>query len=109
MGGISDKSAARGYLQNAARHVGARVLIQEDIDNFFPATSDGGIRSIWRGFFSFSPGVGKVLTQLPTYTHNLPQEAKTSSYLANLVFWDSEPELFRQLSEDGFTYTRYID
>jgi retron-type reverse transcriptase len=109
MGGISDTSAARGYLQNAARHVGARVLIQEDIDNFFPATSDGVIYSIWREFFSFSPGVARILTDLTTYNQSLPQGAKTSSYLANLVFWASEPELFGQLSEDGFTYTRYID
>ena len=39
----------------------------------------------------------------------LPQGAKTSSYLANLALWRTEPRLVKSLRSQGFTYSRYVD
>ena len=50
-----------------------------------------------------------MLTGLTTLEGYLPQGAKTSSYLANLALWRTEPRLVESLTRQGFTYSRYVD
>jgi hypothetical protein len=64
---------------------------------------------MWQHFFHFPPDVALILTKLATYDGFLPQGAKTSSYIANLVFWDKEPRLVSDLKRRGLRYTRYVD
>ncbi len=109
MGGLSDPDNPRDYVRNAKVHTGARVLIKEDIANFFPTTSFDVIFDIWKYFFHFPPDVSRTLARLTTRQGCLPQGAKTSSHLANLVFWACEPELVSVLASGGFKYTRFID
>ena len=97
------------YKINAALHTNARIVINEDISGFFPSTSADRIFSIWRGFFGFSEDVARCLTQLTTRHGELPQGAITSSFLANLVFWRDEPELFGKFAAQGLVYSRYVD
>ncbi len=109
MGGLADKENPRDYVRNAKAHVGARVMVNEDVAKFFPTTSSMVIFDIWRYFFHFPVEVAQTLTRLTTRRNELPQGAKTSSYLANLVFWETEPDLVAKLRSMGFEYTRYID
>jgi hypothetical protein len=109
MGGISDLDRPRDYVRNAAIHAGARVLVNEDITEFFPSTSAAIVYDIWRYFFRFPDEVARTLTALTTKDGGLPQGAKTSSYLANLVFWSTEPAAARTLRQMGFQYSRYVD
>lgn len=99
----------RTYRQNAAIHAGAKILIKEDIENFFPATTAKRVFDIWRNFFDFSEEVSNLLVKLCTKDGYLPQGALTSSYLANLVFWASEFMLVKRLESMGFIYTRFVD
>lgn len=108
-GGIRDQEIARDFVSNASLHCGRRVLISEDIENFFPSTRSSLIFDLWRSFFHFPDHIARVLTGLTTLEGYLPQGAKTSSYLANLVLWRTEPSLVEWLRRHGFTYSRYID
>lgn len=50
----------------------------------------------------FSDDVAEILTMLTTKDGGLPQGAVTSSFLANLVFWDYEPSLVEKLAFAGY-------
>jgi len=99
----------RSTRKNAQPHVGAKIVISEDIANFFPTISPTLVKGMWRGLFGFSDEVANVLTILTTKDDGVPQGAVTSSYLANLVFWAFEPALYRKFLLRGYLYTRYVD
>lgn len=84
-------------------------MISEDIKGFFPSTSVDRVFNIWHNFFGFSETVARCLTQLTTRHGELPQGAITSSFLANLVFWQDEPTLHARLATQGLAYSRYVD
>jgi hypothetical protein len=94
---------------NAATHVHAKITFAEDISNFFPSASRALVQRSWVDLFGFSKDVATVLTALTTKDGGLPQGAVTSSYLANLVFWDYEPGLVKILTSRGLRYSRYVD
>lgn len=104
-GSIRGRDARR----NALLHAGAAIVVCEDIEKFFPSTTAPFVRSVWTGFFGFAPDVADLLTALTTKDGVLPEGAVTSSYLANLVFWDREPQLHGKFQETGITYSRYVD
>lgn len=109
MGGICDPECPRDYVRNAELHTNARVVVNEDVSGFFPSTSVEVVSDIWLNFFKFPEDVARTLTLLTTKDGGLPQGAKTSSYLANLAFWRSEPSLYASLVGRGFRYGRYVD
>lgn len=97
------------YRVNAALHAGARIVICEDIEGFFPATSATVVFDVWRHLCGFSEDVARQLTKLTTKEGMLPQGAITSSYLANLAFWRYEPLLHDAMFSLGIQYSRYVD
>jgi hypothetical protein len=94
---------------NAETHVRAKITFAEDISNFFPSASQALVHRVWADLFGFSQDVAALLTSLTTKDGGLPQGAVTSSYLANLVFWDYEPGLVKVLALRGLRYSRYVD
>lgn len=108
-GGIADRRFKRSIDSNARMHCRKRVLIEEDIENFFPNISARLIQGIWRYFFNYSEEVSTQLTRLVTYKGETPQGWRTSNYLANLTFFDTEPELDANLRLLGFVYSRFTD
>ncbi|ACX87196.1 retron reverse transcriptase [Pectobacterium parmentieri WPP163] len=97
------------YKVNASLHAGATIVINEDITGFFPATSATVVHGIWRSFFCFGQDVADCLTRLTTRHGELPQGAITSSFLANLAFWNTEPVLYNSFKARGLIYSRYVD
>lgn len=108
-GGIRDRNNPRDYIHNAGLHVGGKTVINEDIASFFPSITKEQIRKVWQYFFNFPPVAADCLTDLTTYQGCLPQGARTSTYLANLVLWDIEPEIFTFFEDQGIRYSRYVD
>ncbi|WP_158621257.1 reverse transcriptase family protein [Dyella dinghuensis] len=94
---------------NAALHTGAKIVVTEDIKNFFPSVTANIVYSIWAGFFRFEGNVAQLLTLLCTKDGMLPQGAIPSSYLANLAFWEQEWKLVANFRAAGITYSRYVD
>ena len=108
-GGIADTRQPRNCRTHASSHSGKKLIITEDIKDFFPCISEEIVKKIWQYCFRFPPEIANILTCLTTYQNRLPQGWKTSSYLANLVFWDTEPGLVSLLEQQGYSYSRYID
>jgi hypothetical protein len=108
-GGIRDLDHPRDYVQNAARHAGGRTIIKLDIKNFYPNIRREYVETIYSKFFRFAPDVARLLTDLTTYHGRVPQGACTSSYLANLVFFNSEYHVVSALYRRDLQYTRLLD
>ncbi|HGK6526374.1 reverse transcriptase family protein [Pseudomonas aeruginosa] len=108
-GGIRDFNSPRSIFSNAGVHAGAKTVVLQDIEDFFPSIRFEYVYSIYQGFFGFEHSVAEVLARLTTKHGCVPQGACTSSYIANLVFWDVEPIVYRALAEKGVRYTRFAD
>ncbi len=108
-GGIRDVNSPRSPFSNARPHLGAKSITLQDVTNFFPSISRDKVKSIFSDFFRFEEKVSELLSLLVTKDGFVPQGASTSSYLANLVFWDVEPRLVDWINAQGFTYTRFAD
>jgi Reverse transcriptase (RNA-dependent DNA polymerase) len=106
---LTGSLAGRDFVANVNIHKGARRAITEDIKSFFDNITADHVRGIWTDFFRFSDEVADILTALTTRNGRVFQGTPTSSYLANLVFWNSEPNLVNRLTEKGFRYSRYVD
>lgn len=109
LGGIADSMSPRDHKKHASIHAGKTILISEDVKDFFPSTSVDIVNGIWKNVFCCHPEVADLLTSLTTLDGSLPQGWKTSGYLANLAFWDLEPQLASEFSKRGFAYSRFMD
>jgi len=108
-GGIRDLDHPRDYIADANAHAGGRLLITEDIKDFFPSVHGHLVHSMWQYLYHLPPDVADLLTKLTTYRDMLPQGAPTSTYIGNLILWDDEPQLVATLESLGIRYTRYVD
>lgn len=108
-GGIKDPNSPRSIYSNVKSHSGARNIVLQDIKNFFPSITVDKVLSIFKGMMGFGDDVAVMLARLVTKGGVVPQGASTSSYIANLVFWDVEPRLVSWVKEQGMSYSRFAD
>jgi Reverse transcriptase (RNA-dependent DNA polymerase) len=99
----------RDYVNNAKFHSGSKIAVIEDITKFFPSIEFEHVKRMWQHFFKFTPEIADLLACLTTYNGFVPQGAKTSTYIANIVFWDLEPQLVETLASKGISYSRFVD
>ena len=105
IGGIKQ----RDFRLHAQHHCNSEILIQEDIHNFFPSITMDQVKRIWTDLFKFGDEVAALLTKLTVYRGSLPQGAKTSVGLANLVLFQYEAQFYEWCKKRQLSYTRYID
>lgn len=108
-GGIKDPNVPRDWVLNASAHAGSDTLIKLDIKNFYSNIESQHVKYIFLHLFNFPPSVAELLTNLTTLNGRLPQGAPTSSYLANLVFFDCEYLVASHLLHSGYRYSRLLD
>ncbi|AUY25610.1 reverse transcriptase family protein [Mixta calida] len=110
-GGIKDEINKRDYVENALLHSKnkPKQLIGLDIKSFYDNIKSDKVFDIYKYFFKFPDPVSDALTKLTTFKGKLPQGACTSSYLANLVFFNSEYNLVSYFRNMNITYTRLLD
>ncbi|CAM3927139.1 reverse transcriptase family protein [Shewanella aquimarina] len=99
----------RDYVENASIHSRCHTLINLDVRNFYPNIKSSSVRDVFKQFFRFSDEVVDLLVKLTTYRGSIPQGGCTSSYLANLVFFNNEYHLVSKLRGQGLTYSRLLD
>lgn len=99
----------RDFVANVEIHAGAKITISEDIASFFDCITADHVRRIWTDFFRFGDAVADILTALTTRDGHVYQGTPTSSYLANLCFWNIEHRIVRRLLAEGIRYSRYVD
>lgn len=97
------------FISNAKVHEGSVTVLTEDITGFFDHITEEHAYDIWRRFFGFGDGPSELLTKLVTNGGRVYQGSPTSSYLANLVFWDIEPRTVAALTRRGLRYSRFVD
>jgi hypothetical protein len=108
-GSVPNQGVRRDYITNANLHAKKRIMLGEDISNFFSSIRDSDVERMWRKLFRFPPDIARILTKLTTYRGRVPQGASTSSFIGNLIFWDKEPQFVEELQLQGFHYSRYVD
>ena len=118
--------AARSILSNALPHVNRAVVLNMDLENFFPSIGLARIRQVFKGL-GYSPAVATVLALLCTESprravtyagqpylvatgpRGLPQGACTSPALSNQVAKRLDRRLQGLATKLGLAYTRYAD
>jgi RNA-directed DNA polymerase len=116
----------RSILTNARPHVGRAVVVNMDLENFFPSITFPRVRSVFRRA-GYSPAVATIFallcTECPrkpvrydgqlyhvaTGPRGLPQGACTSPGLSNQVARRLDRRLRGLAAKLGATYTRYAD
>lgn len=116
----------RNILSNALPHVGKSVVINLDLENFFPGISYPRIKGVYRKL-GYSEEVATLCallsTEVPTTPYELdgqkyfvktgagalPQGAPTSPALSNIVCRRLDKRLRGAAAKLGFVYSRYAD
>jgi len=108
-GGVKDEKNPGDYVANAKRHAHANQIICIDIRQFYPNIKSEYVANIFQYFLKFSPEVSEILTRLVTYHGRVPQGGCTSSYIANLIFYDTEYLLVSEVQKHNIQYSRLLD
>ncbi|QPG05733.1 RNA-directed DNA polymerase [Salinimonas marina] len=100
---------SQDYIAAAKVHCGAKSLCCLDISDFFDNIHACDVFAVFNELFHFSTEVSTILTKLVTFDERLVQGALTSSYLAMLVLWKTEPGLVEALGRKNINYSRLVD
>ncbi len=118
--------SGRNILSNAKPHVGKEVVLNMDLENFFPSISFNRVRALFVRI-GYSPSVATILsllcTECPRRTavfkgqtylvatgpRGLPQGACTSPALSNQVVRRLDRRLQGLANRMAIAYTRYAD
>ncbi len=105
----------RSILTNAQAHVGKHIVVNLDLEDFFPSISFATVDGLFE-WMGYSKDVAWHLAMLCTcryggrrYRRSLPQGAPTSPAIANAICWKLDRRLSALAAKSGFTYTRYAD
>lgn len=99
----------KSYLNNAEMHKDSIMMLSEDISRFFDSIQIKYVESLFKYFFRLPPEVAAILAELCTCNGYLVQGSPVSGDIANLIFYDKEPQLVSFAQELNLTYTRYYD
>mgnify|MGYP000253514399 CR=1 FL=1 len=108
-GGIKSESDKRDYVENAKAHAQAETLISLDIKKFYTNIKAKYVFEVYKYFFNFPDDVSELLVKLTTYKGVVPQGGCTSSYIANLIFFNSEYRVVSALRGKSVKYSRLLD
>jgi retron-type reverse transcriptase len=118
--------AGRSIVSNAKPHVGAEVVINLDLKDFFPSIAYKRVKGLFKslgyseaaatifGLLCTEPEVKVVALDGRTYyvatgERHLPQGAPTSPVITNILCRRLDRRLTKMAVEAGFVYTRYAD
>jgi hypothetical protein len=104
-GAIRGKSA-KDY---AASHQGARLLAGIDIRQCFPSIHEYQVKAAIAGCLGATRDAAELLAALTTVNDHLPQGAKTSSALANMVLAGYSRDLKARLRRIDVVHSIYVD
>lgn len=95
-------------LSNASPHVGAHVLLNIDLEDFFHSVPASHVYSIFHSI-GYNRLISHILTNLCTFNGRLPQGAPTSPKLSNLACQHLDTRIQGYAGIKGIIYTRYAD
>jgi len=95
-------------LENAKPHIGAAIVINLDIKEFFSTVTDLQVFNIFKTI-GYNNLISTVFTKICTFEGKLPQGSPCSPYLANLSAWNLDLRIQGFVGKRGICYTRYAD
>lgn len=98
-------------LANAEPHVGRKMVVNADIESFFPRTQHGAIVRACRELCGgrLSPGALMFVADLCAFGGGLPTGAPTSPAIGNIVLRPVDEALAKAAARFHLEYTRYAD
>ncbi len=99
----------RSYVNNAARHIGARAFWLLDMADYFPSCTANNVAHLFRAKLECSPDVTAIMVKLITLGECLPQGSPCSpimAYYSNFEMWSSIADT---ISKAGLTHSVYAD
>lgn len=132
LSGVALHDAAHGFLptrsiiSNAKPHIGAQIVVNFDLENFFPTIDYKRTKGVFRSLgyseaiatilalLCTAPDVEEVAIDGKTYfvalgERHLPQGAPTSPAISNIACRRFDKSLANLAEKHGFRYTRYAD
>ena len=132
LNGVVVHDSAHGFLpeknivSNAKVHVGAKTVINFDLENFFPSINYQRVKGVFSSFgysesvatifalICTAPEVEEVEIDGKTYfvalgERHLPQGSPASPMISNIVARRVDKSLTKIAENNGFKYTRYAD
>ncbi|HUZ32941.1 MAG TPA: reverse transcriptase domain-containing protein [Xanthobacteraceae bacterium] len=110
------KRAVNGYvlgrnvITNAEPHVGARYILNVDLEDFFGSINFGRVRGMFMAKpYGLPPSIATVLAQLCCHENKLPQGAPTSPIISNMICGRLDSELVALAKKYRCRYSRYAD
>lgn len=98
------------FLTNAKYHEKQRWILNIDIKDFFPSITFPRVRGLFLSdFFGFNERVATILARITTTQDGLPQGARTSPILANIIAANLDRKLLEIATKNRLRYTRYAD
>jgi RNA-directed DNA polymerase len=98
----------RSILTNAAVHVGAHMVVNVDVKDFFPSIGWDRVFHFFRRL-GYSKKSSFYLTRLTTLNGVLPQGAPTSPMISNHIAKHLDARLSGLARSIGYSYSRYAD
>lgn len=105
-GFVRSRCAADGAL----RHIGTKLLLNLDLQNFFDSINFGRVRRLFMAPpYSFGAQAATTIAKIACYNNKLPQGAPCSPVIANMVCGSLDTALTRFANKYRMNYTRYAD
>jgi retron-type reverse transcriptase len=98
----------RSIVTNASLHSGRPLVINIDVEDFFPSIGWSKVFNLFRSL-GYSKKVCFYLTALTTLRDAMPQGAPTSPALSNLIVKHLDSRFAGLAKRQGFQYSRYAD
>ena len=98
----------RSVVDNAARHVGSRYVLNVDLKDFFPSVNFGRVRGLFLALKA-SKDAATVLAQICCHQGKLPQGAPTSPVVSNMICAKMDRLLSELAKTHNCKYSRYAD
>ena len=100
----------KNIITNAEKHVRRKVLLNIDLENFFPTIHFGRIRGILQARpYSLSKKTAAIIAGFCCYKRKLPQGAPTSPIISNIICSKLDHDLQQLAYNEHCTYSRYAD
>lgn len=107
---ISSERKSCSIVQNAAMHVGKKMVLNVDIKDFFSSITFKKIEGIFLAPpFGLCDHLAMTLAHLCTFKGILPTGAPTSPVLSNFLMLSADRALMMLAIEHGLAYSRYAD
>jgi RNA-directed DNA polymerase len=103
-GGVPKKDNVR----NAKYHQGNKYIFTTDLKSFFPSISHKQVFDLFSEL-GCTPTISRLLTQLTTHNHQLPQGVATSTLIANLIFRKTGDKISDFAKSNDMKFTTFVD